>query len=71
MNSEQIENEKYLKNLRKQQLRIVLHPKYGSINISEAELSILTIIGNAETYNDLPNFPIEKILDHIMEKLKR
>lgn len=65
------ERNKYFKECKKLQSKIVLHDKYEyfSNHLSDYEYSILYRVGQAESYNDLPNLPIIKLLKQIQSRM--
>lgn len=65
------ERDKYFKLCKKMQAQIVLHNKYEyfSNHLRDYEYSILYQVGQAESYNDLPNLPIVKFLKQIKDRM--
>lgn len=65
------ERNKYFNECKKLQSKIVLHDKYEyfSNHLKDYEYSILYRIGQAESYNDLPNLPIIKLLKQIQSRM--
>lgn len=65
------ERNKYFNECKKLQSKIVLHDKYEyfSNNLRDYEYSILYRVGQAESYNDLPNLPIIKLLKQIQSRM--
>lgn len=65
------ERSKYFNTCKKLQAQIVLHYKYDSFceEISDIEYSILRLVGQAESYNDLPNCDVIKILKNIKSRM--
>ena len=65
------EHNKYFNECKRLQSKIVLHDKYEyfSNHLKDYEYSILYRIGQAESYNDLPNLPIIKLLKQIQSRM--
>jgi len=65
------ERNKYFNECKKLQSKIVLHDKYEyfSNHLRDYEYSILYRVGQAESYNDLPNLPIIKLLKQIQSRM--
>lgn len=65
------EDIKYFNQCKKLQLSIVTHDKYEyfSNHLRDFELSILRIVGNCDSYNDLPNFNILRMLEQIKRRM--
>jgi len=65
------ERNKYFKTCKKLQSKIVLHDKYEYFSnyLRDYEYSILYRVGQAESYNDLPNLPIIKLLKQIQSRM--
>lgn len=65
------ERNKYFNECKKLQSKIVLHDKYEyfSNHLKDYEYSILYRVGQAESYNDLPNLPIIKLLKQIQSRM--
>ena len=65
------EDIKYLKQCKKLQSFIVTHDKYEyfSNNLRDYELSILQIVGNCNSYKDLPNFNVLQMLEQIKKRM--
>lgn len=65
------EDIKYFKQCKKLQLSIVTHDKYEyfSNHLSDLETSILRLIGNCNSYKDLPNFNILQMLLQIKKRM--
>lgn len=62
---------RYFNQCRRTLMFIIKHKKYESFsnNLSQIEYSILRIVGNAETYNDLPNCDVIEMLKKIKQRL--
>ena len=72
MTDKQIKEDiKYLKKCKKLQLSIVTHDKYEYFSnyLSDLETSILQLIGNCNSYKDLPNFNILQMLERIKKRM--
>lgn len=65
------ERNKYFNECKKLQSKIVLHDKYEYFSnyLRDYEYSILYRVGQAESYNDLPNLPIIKLLKQIQSRM--
>lgn len=65
------ERNKYFNECKQLQSKIVLHDKYEyfSNHLKDYEYSILYRVGQAESYNDLPNLPIIKLLKQIQSRM--
>lgn len=65
------ERNKYFNECKKLQSKIMLHDKYEyfSNHLRDYEYSILYRVGQAESYNDLPNLPIIKLLKQIQSRM--
>lgn len=65
------ERNKYFNECKKLQSKIVLHDKYEyfSNHLRDYEYSILYRVGQAESYNDLPNLPIIELLKQIQSRM--
>lgn len=65
------ERNKYFNECKRLQSKIVLHDKYEyfSNHLRDYEYSILYRVGQAESYNDLPNLPIIKLLKQIQSRM--
>lgn len=65
------EDIKYLKQCKKLQSSIVTHNKYEyfSNHLRDWELSILQIVGNCNSYQDLPNFNVLQMLEQIKKRM--
>lgn len=65
------ERNKYFNECKRLQSKIVLHDKYEyfSNHLKDYEYSILYRVGQAESYNDLPNLPIIKLLKQIQSRM--
>mgnify|MGYP001773779782 CR=1 FL=1 len=62
---------KYFKQCKKLQLSIVTHLKYEyfSNHLTDLEESILRIVGNCNSYKDLPNFNVLQMLEQIKKRM--
>lgn len=72
MNSKQVKEDiKYFKQCKKLQLSIVTHDKYEyfSNHLRDHEFSILRIVGNCNSYKDLPNFNVLQMLEQIKKRM--
>lgn len=72
MTDKQIKEDiKYFKQCKKLQLSIVTHDKYEyfSNHLSDLETSILQLIGNCNSYKDLPSFNILQMLERIKKRM--
>ena len=65
------EDVKYFKQCKKLQLSIVTHDKYEyfSNHLRDYEFSILRIVGNCNSYKDLPNFNVLQMLEQIKKRM--
>lgn len=65
------EDIKYFNQCKKLQLSIVTHDKYEyfSNHLRDFELSILRIVGNCDSYNDLPNIDILRMLEQFKRRM--
>ena len=65
------ERNKYFNECKKLQSKIVLHDKYEyfSNHLRDYEYSILYRVGQAESYNDLPNTDMIGFLKRIKERM--
>lgn len=65
------EDIKYFKQCKKLQSSIVTHDKYEyfSNNLRDHEFSILRIVGNCNSYKDLPNFNVLQMLEQIKKRM--
>lgn len=65
------ERNKYFNECKRLQSKIVLHDKYEcfSNHLRDYEYSILYRVGQAESYNDLPNLPIIELLKQIQSRM--
>lgn len=65
------ERNKYFKTCKKLQSKIVLHDKYEYFSnyLRDYEYSILYRVGQAESYNDLPNTDVIGFLKRIKERM--
>lgn len=65
------EDIKYLEQCKKLQSYIVTHNKYEyfSNHLLDWELSILRIVGNCDSYQDLPNFNVLRMLEQIKKRM--
>jgi hypothetical protein len=66
------ELEKWFNSVKKKQFDIVTDCRYEGVaeKLTSAQHSILRIIGNAKSYKDLPNIPIDSLLSDIRNKFK-
>ena len=64
---------KYFNQCKKLQLSIVTHNKYEYFSnyLKDYEFSILRLVGNANSYSDLPNLNIFQMLQQIKERMLR
>ena len=72
MNSNQTKEDiRYFKQCKKLQLSIVTHDKYEyfSNHLRDHEFSILRIVGNCNSYKDLPNFNVLQMLEQIKKRM--
>lgn len=67
------DNVKYFKQSNKLLMSIIRHKKYESFsnNLSEIESSLLRMVGQAESYKDLPNCDVIGMLSKIKERMSR
>lgn len=65
------EDIKYLEQCKKLQSYIITHNKYEYFSdyLSDLELSILQIVGNCNSYQNLPNFNVLQILEQIKKRM--
>ena len=65
------EDVKYFKQCKKLQSSIVTHDKYEyfSNHLRDHEFSILRIVGNCNSYKDLPNFNVLQMLEQIKKRM--
>lgn len=71
MTKQEKENIKFYKQCQRLLTSIITHKKYESFanTLSNLEFSILTRVGNAESYLDLPNFDIIGMLQKIKQRM--
>lgn len=71
LDKEQRENNKFFKQCKKVLESIISHNKYESFSckLSHLEERILTMIGQAESYNDLPNCDCMGMLKRIKNRM--
>lgn len=67
------DNVKYFKQCNKLLMSIIRHKKYESFsnNLSGIENSLLRMVGQAESYKDLPNCDVIGMLSKIKERMSR
>lgn len=67
------ERNKYFNACKKLQAQIVLHDKYEyfSNHLKNWEFSILKIVGNCNSYQDLPNLDVLQMLKNIKSRMLR
>lgn len=65
------EDAQYFKQCKKLQLSIVTHEKYEYFSnyLRDYEFGILKLVGNANSYSDLPNLKIHQMLLQIKERM--
>ena len=65
------EDVKYFKQCKKLQLSIVTHDKYEYFSnyLRDHEFHILRIVGNCNSYKDLPNFNVLQMLEQIKKRM--
>lgn len=65
------EHSKYFNQCNKLLMSIIRHKKYESFsnNLSEIEISILRMVGQAESYKDLPNCDVFEMLTKIKKRM--
>lgn len=72
MTDKQIKEDiKYLKQCKKLQSFIVTHNKYEYFSnyLRDWEFSILRIVGNCNSYQDLPNLDVLQMLEQIKKRM--
>lgn len=71
MTDEQKEKAKYFNQCNKLLLSIIRHEKYESFSnhLLQIESSLLRIVGQAESYNDLPNCDVFGMLKKIKKRM--
>lgn len=72
MENKQIKEDiEYFKQCKKLQSSIVTHDKYEyfSNHLRDHEFSILRIVGNCNSYKDLPNFNVLQMLEQIKKRM--
>ena len=72
MNSNQTKEDiRYFKQCKKLQSSIVTHDKYEyfSNHLRDHEFSILRIVGNCNSYKDLPNFNVLQMLEQNKKRM--
>lgn len=67
------DDDKYFKQCNKLLMSIIRHKKYESFsnNLSGIESSLLRMVGQAESYKDLPNCDVIGMLSKIKERMSR
>lgn len=63
------ERNKYFNKCKKLQSKIVCHDRYDYFEPTQIEYSILRMVAEAESYNDLPNLPIIELLKQIQSRM--
>lgn len=61
---------KWLKSVQNKFKKLISDLRWDSITLTGTEMAIVTFIMNAKTANDLPVLINERIVDHILEKVK-
>ena len=64
------EENRWLKTIQNKFMKLISDPRWDSVDLTNTELSIVTLIMRAKTANDLPVLVNERIVDHIMEKVR-
>lgn len=63
------ERNKYFNKCKKLQSKIVCHDRYNYFEPTQIEYSILRMVAEAESYNDLPNTDVIGFLKRIKERM--
>ena len=64
------EEQKWLNSVKKKFMKYISNLNWDNIKLTDTELTIVTFIMNAKTPDDLPILVNERIVDHILEKVK-
>lgn len=60
----------WLKSIQKKFMKYISNPNWDNLTLTETEINIVTFIMNAKTPNELPLLVNERLVDHILEKIK-
>ena len=64
------EEQCWLKYIQKKFMKYISNPNWDNLTLTETEINIVTFIMNAKTPNELPLLVDERLVDHILEKIK-
>ncbi len=68
---EKQEEERWLKSIKNKFKKFISDLRWDLLNLTETEISIVTFVMNAKSVGDLPVLVDERLIDHIIEKIKR
>ena len=67
---EKREENRWLKSIQNKFMKLISDLRWDSISLTETEMSIVAFVMNAKTADDLPVLINERLVDHIIEKVK-
>ena len=67
---EKREEYRWLKSIQNKFGKLISDLRWDSITLTETEMSVVTFVMNAKTVDDLPLLINERLVDHIIEKVK-
>lgn len=65
------EEERWLKSIKNKFKKFISDLRWDLLNLTETEMSIVTFVMNAKSVGDLPVLVDERLIDHIIEKIKK
>ena len=67
---EKREENRWLKSIQNKFKKLISDLRWDSITLTDTEISIVTLVMNARTIEDLPLLINERLIEHIIEKVK-
>lgn len=67
---EKKEEQRWLNSVKKKFMRYISNINWDNIKLTDTEISIVTFVMNAETPDDLPILVNERIVTHVLDKVR-
>ena len=67
---EKREENRWLKSIQNKFKKLISDVRWDSLNLTDTEISVVTFVMNANTVDDLPLLINERLIEHIIEKVK-
>lgn len=68
---ERREENRWLKSIQNKFKKLISDLRWDSLKLTDTELSVITFVMNAKNSNDLPILVNERLVDYILDKIKK